>query len=158
MTDRLHLIHTTYTSLLCFRLCFAASDSSVTDLLAKRIAAAYYYPRRSPPGIQIQPARPSLPQNSSERTETKIDQADLGKCQPRTMPARAGNGRQSSSRHRSTLSLQKTEILINVYDLLPVSLYLSARGGASKLTSPRSRAASRRCCGLWEPRFSIRAS
>jgi hypothetical protein len=29
---------------------------------------------------------------------------------------------QRQSRHRSTLSLQKTEIKINVYDLLPVRL------------------------------------
>lgn len=47
------------------------------------------------------------------------------------MPARAGNGRQSASRHRSTLSLQKTEILINVYDLLPVSLYFHVGASSS---------------------------
>ncbi|UNI19236.1 hypothetical protein JDV02_005433 [Purpureocillium takamizusanense] len=35
------------------------------------------------------------------------------------MPARENGARQSSGRHRSTLSLQKTEITIHVYDLLP---------------------------------------
>ncbi|KAK4087683.1 hypothetical protein Purlil1_8014 [Purpureocillium lilacinum] len=38
------------------------------------------------------------------------------------MPARENGTRQSSGRHRSTLSLQKTEITIHVYDLLPVSV------------------------------------
>ncbi|KAG9253480.1 PPPDE putative peptidase domain-containing protein [Emericellopsis atlantica] len=33
--------------------------------------------------------------------------------------SRSGSSRQSANRHRSTLSLQKTEIIINVYDLLP---------------------------------------
>lgn len=34
--------------------------------------------------------------------------------------SRRVSGAQRSTTHRSTLSLQKTEILINVYDLLPV--------------------------------------
>ncbi|PHH92191.1 hypothetical protein CDD83_8480 [Cordyceps sp. RAO-2017] len=35
------------------------------------------------------------------------------------MPARSEDAAQPASRHRSTLSLQKTEIIIHVYDLLP---------------------------------------
>lgn len=73
------------------------------------------------------------------------------------MPARENGTRQSSGRHRSTLSLQKTEITIHVYDLLPVSVtpadLLVALFGSliphthSPAGYPRSSGPSgRRCC------------
>ncbi|CRK18842.1 hypothetical protein BN1708_003186 [Verticillium longisporum] len=38
---------------------------------------------------------------------------------PPTRPQRSNSARQSTNRHRSTLSLTKTEVTIHVYDLLP---------------------------------------
>jgi hypothetical protein len=38
------------------------------------------------------------------------------------MSSKKSSRKSSSGNHRSTLSLQKTEIIINVYDLLPVRL------------------------------------
>ena len=40
---------------------------------------------------------------------------------PKPQPSKAGSHRSSSSQHRSTPSAQKTEVRINVYDLLPPS-------------------------------------
>lgn len=39
------------------------------------------------------------------------------------MSSKKNSKRSSGPNHRSTLSLQKTEIMINVYDLLPVCLF-----------------------------------
>merc|ERR1712000_454913 len=54
--------------------------------------------------------------NTANRPETKA-RTQRHSIMPRQ--SRSGSSRQSVNRHRSTLSLQKTEILINVYDLLP---------------------------------------
>merc|ERR1712000_428326 len=54
--------------------------------------------------------------NTANRPET-MARTQRHSIMPRQ--SRSGSSRQSVNRHRSTLSLQKTEILINVYDLLP---------------------------------------
>lgn len=79
----------------------------------------------------------------------------LSRTDSPTPPTMASSGRpkpsrKASSNHRSTLSLQKTEIRINVYDLLPVGLTARHQRTSQQWTidiAPRSLVKSRPCYG-----------